>query len=52
MTNDNTIHKNIQYNKKSLYKTTNRTKIFGDLKPLICAKDKRRNKKYELNKDR
>ena len=52
MTNDNTIHKNIQYIKKSLYKTSNRTKNFGDLKPLICAKDKRRNEKYKINEDR
>lgn len=47
MTNDNTIHKNIQYIKKSLYKTSNRTKNFGDLKHLICAKDKRRNEKIQ-----
>lgn len=48
MTNDNIIYKNVQYNKKSLYKTTNRTKNFGDLKHLICAKDKRRNEKIQI----
>ena len=50
MVNDNIIYKNVQYNKKSLYKTTNRTKIFDDLKHLICAKDKRNKKNVSESK--